>query len=273
MDKSILPQNMPIVGEEEVLSKVIEDLKDRAIMGEKKYGTLLKTFNGRDSMTDAYQEALDLVMYIKQTLMEKNFFMDNLPKNKFKIAFDLDDVILNTTPEILNNLHYYGFPTDPFDEIQTYDLLHHTSADKKQLNQAIDDSLWQYLPFINSFTPEIFLYLHQKDVEIYIVSHRKEEFRSHIIANLEKLDIAKGEYTLVLIPNCTLGTCIPDKASFCIENKIDIIVDDRLDTLGDINSRTETKSVVFDRPWNKQASLYRIYYLDQIFDLLPKGNE
>ena len=54
-----------------VLPEVIADLQLRAEMGTLKYGTLLKTNNGRDALVDAYQEALDLVMYLKQALMER----------------------------------------------------------------------------------------------------------------------------------------------------------------------------------------------------------
>ena len=54
-----------------VLPAVINDLRQRAIGGWKKYGTPLKTDNGRDALVDAYQEALDLVMYLKQALMER----------------------------------------------------------------------------------------------------------------------------------------------------------------------------------------------------------
>jgi hypothetical protein len=40
-------------------------------MGHKKYGTYLHTFNGRDPLWDAYQEAIDLVMYLRQVILEK----------------------------------------------------------------------------------------------------------------------------------------------------------------------------------------------------------
>lgn len=45
---------------------VIEDLLERKAFGEAKYGTILQAFNGRDALMDAYQEVLDLVVYLKQ---------------------------------------------------------------------------------------------------------------------------------------------------------------------------------------------------------------
>jgi hypothetical protein len=51
---------------------VIEDLEARKKMGFRKYGTLLQADNGRDALMDAYQEALDLVMYLRQAIEERN---------------------------------------------------------------------------------------------------------------------------------------------------------------------------------------------------------
>lgn len=39
--------------------------------GKKKYGTELQTFNGRIPLVDAFQEALDLCLYLCQDLAEK----------------------------------------------------------------------------------------------------------------------------------------------------------------------------------------------------------
>jgi len=47
-----------------------EDLRARAEAGKAKYGTYLRTFNGRYALMDAYQEALDLVMYLVQANLE-----------------------------------------------------------------------------------------------------------------------------------------------------------------------------------------------------------
>lgn len=51
----------------------VADLRERALAGEKKYGTPLRAHNGRDALVDAYQEALDLVMYLSQLFMEHDF--------------------------------------------------------------------------------------------------------------------------------------------------------------------------------------------------------
>ena len=61
----------PTLGKIVVLDLVRKDLDDRAETGNKKYGTYLMTYNGRNALMDAYQEALDLVMYLRQVLYEK----------------------------------------------------------------------------------------------------------------------------------------------------------------------------------------------------------
>lgn len=60
----------PARGQESVTDAVIDDLHFRRKVGILKYGTELETGNGRRALVDAYQEILDLALYIKQRLME-----------------------------------------------------------------------------------------------------------------------------------------------------------------------------------------------------------
>lgn len=64
-------QPAPEPGKVKVLDLVVQDLVDRAEAGKKKYGTYLETSNGRDALVDAYQEALDLCMYLRQAIEER----------------------------------------------------------------------------------------------------------------------------------------------------------------------------------------------------------
>lgn len=63
---------MPIPGKVSILPLVINDLMSRNETGIKKYGTTLQSYNGRDCLMDAYQEALDLCMYLRQLICERN---------------------------------------------------------------------------------------------------------------------------------------------------------------------------------------------------------
>lgn len=56
----------------DIISLVREDLELRAIKGEETYGERLKPFNGRTAIVDAYQEALDLAVYLRQVIEEDN---------------------------------------------------------------------------------------------------------------------------------------------------------------------------------------------------------
>ncbi len=71
MSKASAYQPSPKPGEKIVVDVVLADIRERAETGKKKYGTYLQTDNGRDALWDAYQEAIDLVMYLRQALLEK----------------------------------------------------------------------------------------------------------------------------------------------------------------------------------------------------------
>ena len=51
---------------------VILDMRERDNSGRSKYGTPLQPFNGRDALYDAYQEALDLAVYLRQAIFERD---------------------------------------------------------------------------------------------------------------------------------------------------------------------------------------------------------
>ena len=64
------PQPQPVGGDAVVIRHVMDDLVSRARAGKEKYGTFLQANNGRNAMVDAYQEALDLCMYLRQAILE-----------------------------------------------------------------------------------------------------------------------------------------------------------------------------------------------------------
>ena len=64
-------QPQPTGNGEVVYLSVVEDMRQRAELGRERYGTYLRTNNGRDALRDAYEEALDLCMYLKQMMMER----------------------------------------------------------------------------------------------------------------------------------------------------------------------------------------------------------
>lgn len=78
--KSLVAHRLDLVREQEapkandrehIWDLVIQDMKQRDADGAKKYGTHLQAFNGRNPLVDAYQEALDLVVYLRQAIEEQ----------------------------------------------------------------------------------------------------------------------------------------------------------------------------------------------------------
>ena len=55
-----------------VWALVIADMEQRDRIGRERYGTPLQPHNGRDPLVDAYQEALDLAVYLRQAIAERD---------------------------------------------------------------------------------------------------------------------------------------------------------------------------------------------------------
>jgi len=51
---------------------VISDMQSRDKLGEDRYGVRLQPHNGRDTLRDAYEEALDLAVYLRTLIYERN---------------------------------------------------------------------------------------------------------------------------------------------------------------------------------------------------------
>lgn len=56
---------------DDMVPRVIEDLRERREKGIESYGVPLRAFNGRDALQDAYEEALDMCLYLKQLMIER----------------------------------------------------------------------------------------------------------------------------------------------------------------------------------------------------------
>ena len=68
--KAAEKQPEPTPGRKAVGPLVIADMRARIDAGMGHYRRPLETFNGRDALWDAYQEALDLCMYLRQVIEE-----------------------------------------------------------------------------------------------------------------------------------------------------------------------------------------------------------
>lgn len=70
-DPATVKQSAPKGKGNPILGMVLADLTNRALEGKEKYGEPLLANNGRNALWDAYQEALDLAMYLRQAIEEQ----------------------------------------------------------------------------------------------------------------------------------------------------------------------------------------------------------
>ena len=54
-----------------IIEQLIEDIQGRDTVGRAKYGKPLLPFDGRRTLRDAYEEALDLAVYVRKEMVER----------------------------------------------------------------------------------------------------------------------------------------------------------------------------------------------------------
>ncbi len=55
-----------------VIVKVLDDLVDRAKAGKARHGSVLQSHDDCDGLINAYAQALDMVIYLKKEIMERD---------------------------------------------------------------------------------------------------------------------------------------------------------------------------------------------------------
>lgn len=66
-DLACVKQSEPV----EIWPIVIREMEARDQLGRERYGVPLTAHNGRDALKDAYEEALDLCVYLRQAIYER----------------------------------------------------------------------------------------------------------------------------------------------------------------------------------------------------------
>ncbi len=99
--KSAINQPAPTPGNVNVGELVLADIQARIDLGKSKYRTLTQTQNGRDVLMDAYQESIELTMYLAliQTQNERDALMDAYPE-PFELAMYLKQAILERDAQL-----------------------------------------------------------------------------------------------------------------------------------------------------------------------------
>lgn len=66
---------------------VIEDILERKEHGIRKYGTPVQAFNGRSMLQDAYEEVMDLAVYLRGAIEEgKDFDVRSEPYGQYRVV-------------------------------------------------------------------------------------------------------------------------------------------------------------------------------------------
>ena len=65
-------QPAPTPGTQRIVDYVLMDINNVVEKGFEHYGCYLEAHNGRDALVDAYQEAIDMVFYLRQAILERD---------------------------------------------------------------------------------------------------------------------------------------------------------------------------------------------------------
>lgn len=100
----VVAQKMPKKNKSKAIwDLVLADIKERDKNGKEKYGVRLQAFNGRNSVVDAYQEVLDLTVYFRQLIEERETLLKFLKAVQSMQQFSHQDLV-DTAGKLLQQL-------------------------------------------------------------------------------------------------------------------------------------------------------------------------
>jgi hypothetical protein len=71
-DEIVNPDALHTAAPGTVWDLVVHDMHGRDALGLRKYGRPLRPHDGRDTLQDAYEEALDLAVYLRKAMLERD---------------------------------------------------------------------------------------------------------------------------------------------------------------------------------------------------------
>ena len=165
-----------------------------------------------------------------------------------KIAIDLDDCLIATSEDIVYRLEsYFGIKFD-WTQIKDYSIEKNFCLDKEIVAHFVKESLEGNTtkPIENSVA--IFNNIARKHFPAYIISHRRAYLYEHTKKRLD--DLGFKNYELILSHEGSNTT--PNKARIINELQIELVVEDRPDTILDLYKSTDSIVIIFNRPWNSE---------------------
>lgn len=97
-------QPMPVPNDRPSIQSLVRtDLEDREQIGIARYGTSLQPFNGRDALRDAYEEVMDLTLYLRQAIEERNTHLPERGSDEEAEQSDAEPVPGEPEPDYLRD--------------------------------------------------------------------------------------------------------------------------------------------------------------------------
>ena len=189
-----------------------------------------------------------------------------------RIGLDVDDVILDTSTEIIKEVSK-RLNIEADKEMCTSFSIETVYGVKPEVAKDIVCSVLNrgYIPpKSNAINCINLLWLAQK-CSIYLISNKHKEIYDHDVKLLKDLGLYIP-FTLILVEKAKNGT--PAKAKIINKKDIELFVEDRSDTILDILANTNCKVVVMDAPWNRDikegSRVLRVKNWLELFPLIMK---
>ena len=182
-----------------------------------------------------------------------------------RIGIDIDDTITNTQDKIdeiaknIENMEIYDRSKHWFYEryncsLEVYDKFLRKHIENFMNNVSIKKDANYY---INK--------LHDEGNEIYIITFRSMCYSKNVP------DITKEYLNRYNIKYDKLIFNSKDKANICLENNIDIMVDDSTENILDIEN-IGVKTIVMDNEYNKDINTSRAYSWKDVYEIVVGDN-
>jgi 5'(3')-deoxyribonucleotidase len=183
-----------------------------------------------------------------------------------KIGIDLDDCVFDTSTPIIERLNEEFKIDIKWEDLNTFELEEQYNLDKKKVNKIVQEVLKTDLKPIFGAVEAIKFFTYVCD-GVYLISFRKQSLLEHTVNNLAKIGFTNGRHKLILT-RARDKDGSPAKWKIVNENDIDIIIEDRADTIESLYKNTKATILVFDRPWNRSVKENdRIYIMERWNDI------
>lgn len=179
---------------------------------------------------------------------------------KANVAFDVDDIILDTTPVIFKKI-LKKYPAVDIKNIYKYDIAECLNLDADVIYNIIYQTIRDnYFKLVKDCHLNILRL--SKLFNIYLITSRNEALK------LQTLDNIYGYFGNLFSPNKIIHT--KEKWKVIEDLDIKFFVDDRVKYLEEVFTNTSCIPICFNKPWNQHCNkdIKRVYSWNEIHLLI-----